>query len=69
MIILTFSFQLEPTIGQVKSFFMSASDRPKDVYTDEALELMERRQIEQAERESLASSSEGVSHHCGWSEA
>ncbi|XP_071786915.1 uncharacterized protein [Asterias amurensis] len=54
------NFQLESTIGQVKSFFMSASDRPKDVYTDEALELMEKRQIEQAERESLASSSEGT---------
>ena len=47
----------------MQSFFILASGPPKDVYTNEALERMERQLIEQAERESLASSSEGVRLH------
>ncbi|XP_038062980.1 uncharacterized protein LOC119733652 isoform X2 [Patiria miniata] len=50
------NYQFDPTVLQIKSFFMSASGQPKNVYSNEALERIEKELIEAAERESLASS-------------
>ncbi|XP_022086198.1 uncharacterized protein LOC110976861 [Acanthaster planci] len=51
-----YNYQLDPTIRHIKSFFNTASSQPKNVYTDEALERIEKELIGVAERQSLASS-------------